>query len=182
MQFFNNMKFIKDSITKAANNVANNITIINEEQANLDKINTEVETLNSEINAACSRIGRRFLEYVVETNEMPGIDISDILLVLDPKMKRKEELEKEVIEIQKRLKNQMIVQEKTMAEEDFRKEKLKLDKALAMDVLSNEEYNEKLNSARKKLDNFEQIKKIEQQCVLGIITEEERDRKINLLI
>ena len=51
-----------------------------------------------------------------------------------------------------------------------------------MDVIAEDEYNEKLNQHRKRLDNFEAIKKIEQQYELGIISTEERDYKIEMLI
>ena len=182
MAFFDNIKNMKDSITKAATDVTNNISVVNEEQRNLSKINTELSTLNKEIDSACTQIGRKYLEYVIENQEMPGIDISDILKALDPKMSRKEELEKEVIEIQKRLKDQTIVQEKNAAEQDFRRQKVKLDKALAMDVISQQEYDEKILVARRRVDNFEQIKKIEQQYELGIISESEKNMKISQLL
>lgn len=76
----------------------------------------------------------------------------------------------------------MILQEKRKVEEDFILEKEKLDKALAMDLISQDEYNEKINNYRKRLDNFEEIKKIEQQYDFGIITLEEKNQKINLII
>ncbi len=174
MGLFDNIKGLKDSISKTAT--------VNSEQAKLSKINKEISTINSEIDSACTQIGKRFLEYVLETNEMPEIDVSDILKMLDPKMSRKVELEKEVIEIQKRLKDSMILQEKRKVEEDFILEKEKLDKALAMDLISQDEYNEKINNYRKRLDNFEEIKKIEQQYDFGIITLEEKNQKINLII
>lgn len=182
MSFFNNIKVMKDSISKTASNITSNIATTSMEHSNLARINKEVDTLNSEIDSACTQIGRKFLEYVIETNEMPGIDVTDILKVLDPKMSRKAELEKEIIEIQKRLKDQMIIQEKARLEEEYRREKEKLDKALAMDVISQEEYDKKINQYRMRLDNFEQIKKIEQQYELGIITREEKEIKINKLI
>lgn len=182
MSFFNNIKVMKDSISKTATNIGNNIATVSAEQANLSKINKEISTINSEIDSACTQIGKKFLEYVLETNEMPGIDVSDILKMLDPKMSRKAELEKEIIEIQKRLKDNMILQEKRKVEEDFILEKEKLDKALVMDLISQEEYNEKINNSRKILDNFEEIKKIEQQYEFGIITVEEKNQKINSII
>ncbi|WP_434798298.1 hypothetical protein [Terrisporobacter vanillatitrophus] len=182
MSFFNNIKVMKDSISKTANNISNTIAVNNMEQANLARVNKEISSINSEIDSACTQIGRKFLEYVIETNEMPGIDVSDILTVLDPKMIRKTELEKELVEIQKRIKDQMIIKEKNALEEKFKKEKEKLDAALAMDIISEYEYNEKINQHRKRLDNFEAIKKIEQQYELGIISIEEKDYKIYTLI
>jgi hypothetical protein len=173
---------MKDSISKTASKITSNIATTSMEQSNLSRINKEIDTLNSEIDSACTQIGRKFLEHVIETKEMPGIDVTDVLNVLDPKMSRKAELEKEIIEIQKRLKDQMKIQEKSRFEDEYRKEKEKLDKALAMDIISQDEYEKKINQYKMRLDNFEQIKKIEQQYEFGIITRGEKEIKINQLI
>ena len=50
-----------------------------------------------------------------------------------------------------------------------------------MDVISQDEYNYKISVARKKVDNFEEIRRIEQQCDMGIITKEEKNAKIEAL-
>ena len=50
-----------------------------------------------------------------------------------------------------------------------------------MDVISRDEYNLKISIARKKVDNFEEIRKIEQQFDMGIITKEEKNAKIAAL-
>lgn len=50
-----------------------------------------------------------------------------------------------------------------------------------MDVISQDEYNYKISVARKKVDNFEEIRRIEQQCEMGIITNEEKNAKIEAL-
>lgn len=69
----------------------------------------------------------------------------------------------------------MIMQEKLREEEIFNKEKEKIDKVLEIGVISDEEYQEKINTAGVRTDNFEEIK---QQYELGIIDSIE-DRKIN---
>ena len=63
----------------------------------------------------------------------------------------------------------------------YAEEKTKLDRALAMDVISQDEYNFKISVARKKVDNFEEIRRVEQQCEMGIISKEERNAKIEAL-
>jgi len=73
------------------------------------------------------------------------------------------------------------LREKQEAEEAFLKEKEKLDKALGMDVLSQEEYDERIASARKRVDNFEAIRKVRQQAEMGLITAQEMEAKIKAL-
>lgn len=68
---------MKDSIWKTANNRSNTIAVNNMEQVNLSRVNKEISSINSEIDSTCTQIGRKFLEYVIETNEMLGIDVSD---------------------------------------------------------------------------------------------------------
>ena len=50
-----------------------------------------------------------------------------------------------------------------------------------MDVITQDEYNFKISVAKKKVDNFEEIRRIEQQCEMGIITKEEKNAKIDAL-
>lgn len=182
MALFDNLKVMKDSISKTANNIANTISTTAKEQENISVIEKEISTLKIEIEAAYIQIGREFVEYVLETNEMPGIDVSDVLKMLDPKMTRKKELEKELIEIQKRLKDQALIQEKNRLEEQFRNEKEKLDRALAMDVLSKEEYESKISQFRNRIEKFDDIKRIEHQYELKIISRDEMEEKINTLL
>lgn len=117
-----------------------------------------------------------------DEDEEPVFDVSDFLTIIKQDQAKKKELENQLAEVEKRVKQNALIREKTKAEEAFEQEKGVLDKALAMEILSKEEYEQKLNIARKKVENFEEIKKIEQQFEMGIITKEEKDEKINALL
>ena len=78
-----------------------------------------------------------------------------------------ENLEEEIIVLEKKIKDNAVLREKERAEEDFIKEKNKLDKALAMDIISQEEYDVKLSSAM--------------QYDMKLISKEERDEMIKTL-
>lgn len=112
---------------------------------------------------------------------MGGIDVADILKMMEPKLERKEELEKQLAQAEKRIKQSGLLRERANAQQEFESEKNKLDKALAMDVISQEEYAVKLSIAQKRFDNFEQIRKVEQQYEMNIITKEERNDRIKEL-
>ncbi len=116
-----------------------------------------------------------------DEDEEPVFDVSDFLTIIKQDQAKKKELENQLAEVEKRAKQNTLLREKTKAEESFEQEKGVLDKALAMEIISKEEYEQKLNIARKKVENFEEIKKIEQQFEMGIITKEEKDEKINAL-
>ena len=117
-----------------------------------------------------------------DEDEEPVFDVSDFLTIIRQDQAKKKELENQLAEVEKRAKQNALIREKTKAEEAFEQEKGVLDKALDMEILFKEEYEQKLNIARKKVENFEEIKKIEQQFEMGIITKEEKDEKINALL
>lgn len=117
-----------------------------------------------------------------DEDEGPVFDVSDFLTIIKQDQAKKKELENQLAEVEKRAKQNTLLREKTKAEESFEQEKGVLDKALAMEIISKEEYEQKLNIAKKKVENFEEIKKIEQQFEMGIITKEEKDEKINAIL
>lgn len=173
MGIFDNLKVTTKSIGKAATNSINTIVAANKENAKINDIEVELSVINEELNCAYKQIGEKFVEYVVNNNEMPGIDVSDILKVMDPKFEKKKELELELVEIEKKLKDQIILQEKEQAENAFKCDKEKLDKARAMDIISEEEYKVKVEKCRRKVVNFEAIRNLKKQKEMGIITYDE---------
>ena len=181
MAFFDKVTKAANSIGKSATNVGSTVGVAAQDQAELTGLKMQVNVIEQELNASYIQIGRRYVDYVIASGEMPGIDIADLLKLMDPKMEQKEELEKQIIELEKKIKNNAVLRDKQAAEEEFLREKGKLDKALAMEIISQEEYDQKLATAQKKVDNFEAIRKVEQQYDMKLITKEERDLKIKQL-
>lgn len=169
------------SVASAAAKTGSTIGVAVQDQSELAGLKMQVNIIEQELEKAYSQVGRIYIEYVMNSGEMPGIDVSDILRMIDPKITRKIELEEQIIECQKRVKDNNLMKEKERAEIAFRSEKDKLDKALAMDVISLDEYNIKLAIAYKKVEHFEEIRRIEKQCDMRIITETEKLEKLRLL-
>ena len=181
-----------DKVTKAATNlgksavntaatVGSNVGVAAQDQSELAALKMQVNVIEQELDASYVQIGRKYIDYVISTGEMPGIDVSDILKLMDPKLTQKEELEQKIIALEKKIKDNAVLREKQAAEAEFLQEKAKLDKALAMDILTQNDYDIKLAIAKKKVDNFEEIRRIEQQYDMKLITKEERDVKIKAL-
>lgn len=149
----------------------------------IDEVKAEdtAETINEEKEASEESAEDKVAEESDEDEE-PVFDVSDFLTIIKQDQAKKKELENQLAEVEKRAKQNTLLREKTKAEESFEQEKGVLDKALAMEIISKEEYEQKLNIARKKVENFEEIKKIEQQFEMGIITKEEKDEKINAIL
>lgn len=170
------------SVAGSAAKVGSSVVSSTQEQAELVQLKSKVNVIEQELSASYSIVGKKFVEFVVATGEMPGIDISDLFPVIEPKLTEKKELEEKIIKLEKEVKNKAVLREKQQAEEEFQKEKGKLDKALAMDVISQDEYNSKLSVIQKKLDCFEEIRKLEKQVDMKLITKEEKDAKIKALL
>lgn len=181
MAFFDKVSKVATSVGKSAANVGSTVGVAAQDQSELAGLKMQVNVIEQELDAAYAQIGRKYVDYVIQSGEMPGIDVSDILKLMDPKLTQKAELEKQIVELEKKIKNNAVLREKQAAEEEFLAEKNRLDKALAMDILSQEEYDAKIAVARKKVDNFEAIRRVEQQYEMKLLTKEERDAKIKAL-
>ena len=182
MAFFNNLKNTAGALGKSAVNVVNTGATDAKESAELAEIKRELDSIENDINSGYTQIGKKYVDYVIKTSEMPGIDVSDVLKMLEPKFDRKEELQAKMIEIEKRRKDRTLLQEKSAVEAQVQAEIEKLDKALAMELITKDEYDTKVSKLNKRVENFEAIKKIEQKCAMGIITAAERDKEIDALL
>ncbi len=171
-----------NSVLKTAATVGSSVAVTAQEQSELVALKSQVNVIEQELNASYIQIGRKYVDYVLESGDMPGIDVSDILKLMDPKMSKKQELEQKIMELEKEIKQKKVLREKQQVEEEFLAEKAKLDKALGMELLTQEEYDVKLDIAKKKVDNFEAIRRIEQQAEMGLITEAEKTQKIEQLL
>ncbi|KMZ55782.1 hypothetical protein [Dorea sp. D27] len=174
-------KNIGNSVANSAVNAGSNAGVAVQEQSELAGLKMQVNVIEEELNSAYAQIGRKYVEYVIETQEMPQVDVSDTLRMAESKLEKRKELEKQIIELEKRIKQKNLLREKEQAEEEFRNEKQKLDRALSMEVLTQDDYNKKLATAQKKVDNFEEIRRTEQQFDMGLITREEKEAKIKTL-
>ena len=166
------------SFANSAAKVGSTVGVAAQDQSELAGLKMQVNVIQQELDASYVQIGRRYVDYVLASGEMPGIDVMDILKLMDPKLSQKKELEEKIIVLEKKIKDNAVLREKQAAEQDFLQEKDRLDKALAMDVISSDEYDVKIAIARKRVDNFEAIRRVEAQYDMKLISKEERDAKI----
>jgi len=185
MGFFDKVKThatsISNSISDGVSKVGGDSITAGKENAKLLGLKSEISSIDGQLEIAYTQIGKRYIELLAQTGEYIDIGVSDIIKTIEPKLDKKKELEDEIIEIEKKLKDQLIMEEKEIYQREFEEEKQKLTKALKMDLLTEEEYNIKLQKAKIKLDNFDKIRKIEKQYEMEIITEEERDEALKEL-
>jgi len=172
------MNATMESINKAATNAFSTAIISSQENARVNDIRTELLVIDGELNAAYKQIGEKYVKFMSETNDIPGIDVKDILKRMEPELEKKSEIEAELIKLEKKLKDQVILQEKEKFESEFIRKKEALDKAKSMDIISDDEYYLKLKEYTKKMDNFQAIRNVNKQYELGIISYEELQMKL----
>lgn len=163
---------VGDSLVASATDIGSTAGTVVQDNTELTNIKMQINVIEQELDAAYVQIGKRYVDYVVKTGDMGNVDMADLLKLLDPKLSRKQELEEQLVELEKRMKQNALLRDKGKAQEEFEEEKTKLDRALAMDVITQDEYNFKISIAKKKVDNFEEIRRVEQQFDMGIITKE----------
>jgi hypothetical protein len=185
MGFFNKMKTQAGNISSAVSNTVSQVSgdtlSASKENTKLIAIKAEIASINGNLEIAYKEIGRKYVEHFAKTGEYFEIGVKATLSQIEPKLEKKEELENELIEIEKMLKDQLIMQEKAVFQREFDEEKLKLEKAYKMDVISKNDYEIKLSKAQSKLDNFEEIRRVKKQYDMDLITEDEMNEKLSLL-
>lgn len=166
------------SAMNAGVNIGSSVGVSVQDNSELAGLKMQLNVIEQELDSSYTMIGRKYAQYIMDSGDMGPVDVADILKLMDPKMTKKKELEAQIVELEKKIKDQSVLKEKQMAEQEFLAEKAKLDKALQMDVMTQEEYDAKLSIAQKRYDNFEAIRRVEAQCEMGIITRDEMKAKI----
>lgn len=159
--FDNVLKAAKDvgnAATKAASTVGTSTISMGggKEQKEINQLNGEISQIDSELNELYQFIGKKYVEYLAETKAISEIDIEEQLKAIEMNKIQKTEIALEVEEVNKRIKQQDGIKEKMQerkkAEVDFSMEKAKLDRALDEKIISQDEYDVKLQTILSKLN------------------------------
>lgn len=145
------------------------------------RLRTQMDALQKELDKQYADLGKQYVDSLSDGSASKN-DIDTAVQMIRQKKESLSKLEKELMEIEKSTINNRIFVEKQQALETFNAELAKLEKAVSMEVMSQEEFNEKRSALQRRMDNFEAIKRIEIQQEMGIITREEKDRKIAQLV
>lgn len=175
-------KNVGDSVINSARSIGNTLYSSTKEQSELASLNVQKSVIEKKLNEVYAKIGKRYVEYINTCEGETCFEVDDLLEEMQPDMDKMAEIKAQIQEKEVQIKqaNEERIQKKAQAE--FDAEKRKLDKALELDVVNEEEYAEKLAAAQRKLDNYDVLRKIEMQLEMGIITKEEYlEKKKNIL-
>lgn len=163
-----------DKTTKVVKEIGN----VTKEQTELANLKIQKAAIEKKLESQYAEIGKRYVTYVADSFRTTPFDVSDILDTINPELEKISEIAEQISQKERQVRQHSIEKDRKKAQEQFDNEKRKLDKARDLDVISDDEYMEKLDKAQKKFDNFETLKKIQMQYEMDIITKEEYEEKV----
>lgn len=176
------VKVVGESVFDSAKNLGNIIYTSSKEQSELAGMKVQKSVIEKRLHDSYAEIGKKYVEYITKAEAEEIFDVADIIESMKPDLEKLDEIAASVAEKELNAKKVEEERRQKKAQEEFETEKAKLDKALEIDVISQEEYDEKIAIVQKKLDNYEQLRRIEKQLEMDIISVEEYHTKIDNLL
>lgn len=163
-----------DRTTKVVREIGN----VTKEQTELANLKIQKAAVEKKLESQYAEIGKRYVAYIADSFRTTPFDVSDILDAINPDLEKVSEITEQISQKDQQVRQHSIEKDRKKALDQFESERRKLDKARDLDVITYEEYEEKLAKAQKKFDNFEMLKKIQMQYEMDIITKEEYEDKV----
>lgn len=176
------VKEVGENVIDSARSLGTSIYSTSKEQSELAGIKVQKSVVEKKLQEYYAEIGKRYVDYMGHTDASEAFDVSDVVEAMQPELDKLAEIEAALEEKELNAKKMEEERRQKRAQDEFHEKKARLDKALSMDIISQEEYDNKLAAAQKKLDNYEQLRKIDIQLQMGIISQEEHSEKISQLL
>lgn len=167
-----------DKTTKVVRELGN----VTREQTELANLKIQKAAVEKKLESQYAEIGKRYVAYIADSFRTTPFDVSDILDAINPDLEKVAEIAEQIAQKDQQVRQHSIEKDRKKALDQFESEKRKLDRARDLDVISAEEYAEKLEKAQKKFDNFETLKKIQMQFEMDIITRSEYEEKVRNIL
>lgn len=171
-----------DKATNIAKNVGSTIYNTTKEQSELAGLNVQLSAVEKKLTEDYAEIGRRYVAYIENCDTDDVFDVNDIVERMKPSLDKKADILAQITVKEQEIRTRCDERNRKKSQAEFDAYKKKLDKALELDVISDEEYEKKIAVAQKKLDNYSLLRKVEMQYEMGIITKDEYTEKVKDLL
>jgi len=175
-------KEVGDNVIHSAKNLGESIYNLTKDQSELASLNIQRSVIEKKLEDSYAEIGKRYVGYIERCDGSEAFDVSDILAQIGPELEKLADVKLQISNKEAMIKENNEEKARKKAEDEFISIKQKLDKALALDVITAEEYNVKVEAAQKRLDNYDTLRKIEMQLDMGIISKSEYEDKIHNIL
>ena len=176
------VKEVGSSVVNTAASVGSSIGNATREQTELANLRIQKTAIEKKLESRYAEIGKRYIAYISDSFQMEAFDVTDVLDEMQPDLDKVREIVEQIDLKEQQIRQNNREKDRKRAQDQFESEKKKLDKARDLDVISEDEYDDKLAQARKKLENFETLKKIQMQYEMDIITKEEYEEKVKNIL
>lgn len=173
------VKEVGENVIDSAKSIGTSIYSGSKERSELAGMKVQKSLIEKRLEESYSKIGKRYVEYMNLSDVNESFDVSDILDEMKPDLEKLEEIVNILMEKEMEAKKEEEEKLQKKALDEFELQKSKLDKALEMEIITSEEYDERIALNQKKYDNHDRIRKIDMQLQMGIISKEEHAAKIN---
>lgn len=185
MGFFNDLmktgKSLGSQVGSAIGRAASRTSTSAKTAAKLTSLKMEINSIDSEFEKIYIMVGKKYVDYLIETDDNPAIDVEEEFRAIIPLMERKEALEKEITELETSSMQNNYMEDLHDAKQEYYEQKRKLDQALKMGVITQDEYDSKIEKYKTKVDNFREIQRLQKQHEMGIITKDELKFRLKAL-
>lgn len=137
--------------------------------------------LEKEYDDLCMNVGKKYIDYLLETGEVPSIDLNYEFNRIMPNLNRREEIDNEIAQLKATNMDNQHTEEFNRLQQEYFAQKRKLDQALRGGIITQDEYDEKISAYKSRVENFEEIQRIRAQYDMEIISKDEMKRKLRAL-
>ena len=176
------VKEVGGNVIDYAKNIGTTIYGTSKEQGEIAGLKVQKSVLEKKLQESYIAIGKRYYDYISNSNGEDCFDVSDVIEQMQPEIDKIKEIDNALLEKEVNEKKQEEERRQKKALDAYESDKALLDKALNLDIITQEEYDEKLAVVKKKYDNHELLRKIELQFKMGIIDREEYELKISKVL
>ena len=181
-KFSNVAQNVGEEAANAVKSVGDYIKTTNGDQRDMAGLKVQLDMINKKLETYYAAIGKRYVDYVNAPASADAFNVDDIITQMEPLLSLKAETELKISEKEQAIRDAEKEKARAKAQERFEAESKRLENALAMDILTVDEYNEKIAVAKKKYQYYDILRKYEMQFNMQIITKEEYDAKVNELL
>lgn len=171
-----------NKIQKVVADTSENLSTLINEQEKIKSLNKNLQENYKELDFLYSQLGESYYKKVTNTEEECIFKIEEILPIITEKLNEESKIKESIANAENNFKEIKKEIAKQKLQDEFNRNKDKIDNALKEGIINLEEHNEKLASYKKKLDLSNEIIRIQEQYNLGIIDKKEKDLKIEKLL
>lgn len=173
---------VGDSVINSAKNIGTTLYSSTKEQSELASLNIQKSVVDKRLAESYQEIGKRYVAYIDTCEGDTAFAVEDILEKMRPDLEKAAEIKSQIAQKEQQIRQDKEERLKKKAEEDFDAEIKKLDRALDLEIITPEEYEAKRSAAQKKLDHYDDLRKIQMQLEMGIINRTEYEEKVKSIL